>query len=43
MNMMTLPDSKTFIAKLRQMPQAKFDDIYLSLISDVEKDKYIDK
>lgn len=41
--MMTLPDSKTFIAKLRQMPQDKFDDIYLRLISDVENDKYLDK
>lgn len=37
--MMTLTDAKTCIDKLRQMPQAKFDNIYLSLISDVEKDK----
>lgn len=36
---MTLPDAKTFIDKLRQMPQTKFDDIYLRLISDVENDK----
>ena len=41
--MMTLPDAKTFIGQLRQMPQAKFNDIYLRLISDVEKDKYLDK
>ena len=41
--MMTLPDAKTFIAKLRQMPQTKFNDIYLRLISDVENDKCIDK
>lgn len=41
--MMTLPDAKTFIAKLRQMPQTKFDDIYLRLISDVENDKRKDK
>lgn len=40
---MTLPDAKTCIDKLRQMPQTKFDDIYERLISDVEKDKYIDK
>ena len=40
---MTLPDAKTFIAKLRQMPQAKFDDIYLRLISDVENYKRINK
>jgi len=36
---MTLPDSKTFIDKLQQMPQAKFDDIYARLIADVENDK----
>ena len=41
--MMTLPDSKTFIDKLQQMPQDKFDDIYLRLISDVENDKRINK
>lgn len=41
--MMTLPDAKTFIAKLQQMPQDKFDDIYLRLISDVENDNHIDK
>ena len=43
MNILILPDAKIFIAKLQQMPQAKFNDIYLLLISDVEKDKYIDK
>ena len=37
--MMTSPDAKIFIAKLQQMPQAKFEDIYLRLISDVENDK----
>lgn len=37
--MMTLLDVKIFIAKLRQMPQAKFDDIYERLISDIENDK----
>ena len=37
--MMTLPDAKIVIAKLRQTPQAKFDDVYLRLISDVENDK----
>ena len=41
--MMTLPDSKTFIDKLRQMPQTKFNDIYLRLISDIENDKRINK
>lgn len=40
---MTLPDAKTFIDKLRQMPQTKFEDIYLRLISDVENDKRKDK
>ena len=41
--MMTLPDAKTFIDKLRQMPQKQFNDIYLLLISDVENDKYPDE
>lgn len=36
---MSLPDAKTFIDKLRQMPQTKFDNIYERLIADVEKDK----
>ena len=40
---MTLPDAKTFIDKLRQMPQKQFNDIYLRLISDVENDNHIDK
>lgn len=40
---MTLLDAKIFIAKLRQMPQKQFNDIYLRLISDVENDKYLDK
>lgn len=40
---MTLPDAKTFIDKLRQMSQTKFEDIYLRLISDVENDKRKDK
>lgn len=37
--MMTLPDAKTFIDKLRQMPQTKFDAIYERLIADIEKAK----
>lgn len=41
--MMTLTDAKTFIDKLRQMPQTKFDDIYERLISDIENDKCLDK
>lgn len=41
--MMTLPDAKTFIDKLRQMPQKQFNDIYERLISDIENDKYLDK
>lgn len=41
--MRTLPDVKTFIDKLRQMPQTKFNDIYERLISDVENDKRINK
>lgn len=36
---MTLPDAKTCIDKLRQMPQKSFDDIYERLIADVENDK----
>lgn len=40
---MTLPDAKTFIAKLHQMPQTKFDAVYLRITSDVENDKHIDK